>query len=163
MAGLPVGAGLPSRQRWLGRRALRLHLALVIAVPGCLAAGGFELSRALSGNALSWVYVFEWPFFAGFACYLWWRLLHEDEQGGGTAAIPPDPHAFAPADVADPAGAGGGARAGAPKPADPQLQAWNEYLARLHAQSPPGGPPAPKQAAPPKTAPRRRRSGRAPG
>jgi len=55
-------------------------MALVIVVPGCLAAGWFELTRALAGNELSWVYVFEWPFFAAFACRLWWRLLHEEES-----------------------------------------------------------------------------------
>lgn len=94
---------------------------VAIAVPGCLAAGWFELTRALGGNELSWVYVFEWPFFAAFAVRLWWRLRREDE----------DSH---PA----PTRTAGATGDGLP---DPELDSWNEYLARLHAQSPPGGPP----------------------
>ena len=111
----------PTARRWLSRKALRLHAALLIVVPGCLAAGWFELTRALAGNELSWVYVFEWPLFAAFAGWMWWRLLREEEVSR--------PRPAGTADVA------------ANEPADPQLEAWREYLARLHAQSPPGGPP----------------------
>jgi len=121
-----AGNGWP--QRWLSKRAVRLHLTLLIVFPGCLAAGWFELTRAESGNGLSWVYVFEWPFFAAFAAYLWWRLLHpEDEHRAAGPAKP----------------ARGAAVTSAGHQADdPELRAWNEYLTRLHAQSPPGGPPA---------------------
>ena len=49
-------------------------------VTGCAALGWWQLERALSGNTLSWVYTFEWPFFAAYAVFMWWRLLHE-EQG----------------------------------------------------------------------------------
>jgi hypothetical protein len=123
----PDGPGRrPAERRWLSPRALRLHLALLLVVPCCLAAGLFELTRALAGNQLSWVYVFEWPFFAAFSGRLWWRLLHEEE--GASASV----------SAASAAGTGGPA---AEEPADPQLRAWNEYLARLHAESPPGGPP----------------------
>ena len=123
----------PLHARWLSKRALRLHLALLIAVPGCTAAGWFELTRALSGNELSWVYVFEWPFFGGFACYLWWRLVHDDDEPGriGKAA------AARGAAVID---AEAGQQSTEPA-ADPQLAAWNEYLARLHATDSAGGPP----------------------
>ena len=34
-------------------------------------------TRALGGNGFSWAYVFEWPFFAGYAVYMWWRFIHE--------------------------------------------------------------------------------------
>jgi hypothetical protein len=126
--GLAPGGPEPRRswRRWLSRRALRLHLALLIVVPGCLAAGLFELTRALAGNQLSWVYVFEWPFFAAFSGRLWWRLLHEEESSSASFGAAPAAGAGGPADD---------------EPADPQLRAWNEYLARLHAESPPGGPP----------------------
>jgi hypothetical protein len=36
------------------------------------------LGRALQGNLLSWAYTFEWPFFAGYATWMWWRLVHEE-------------------------------------------------------------------------------------
>ncbi|MGH9092454.1 MAG: hypothetical protein ACRDZR_13935 [Acidimicrobiales bacterium] len=66
------------RRRWLSRRALLLHLAALVVVPGCLLAGWWQATVALGGNALSWVYTIEWPVFACFAAYGWWHLLHED-------------------------------------------------------------------------------------
>jgi hypothetical protein len=53
----------------------------LLVVAACLALGWWQLERALSGNTLSWVYTFEWPFFAGYAVYMWWRLLHEGTEG----------------------------------------------------------------------------------
>lgn len=63
---------------WWTRRAIGLHAALAVALPGFLALGWWQLQRALGGNGLSWAYTFEWPFFAGYALYVWWRLIHED-------------------------------------------------------------------------------------
>jgi len=130
-----------ARSRWLSRRAIRLHLTLLIAGSGCLAAGWFEFTRARAGNELSWVYVFEWPFFAGFGCYLWWRLLHEDDRSRARPAADP----AGPSPMPDDSRAQAGSAAPG-EPADPQLQAWNEYLARLHARDPAGGPPGERRA-----------------
>jgi hypothetical protein len=104
---------------------VRLHVALAIVVPGCVAAGGFELARALGGNTLSWVYVFEWPLFGAFAVHMWWRLLQEERAATEDVR----------ADTADREGADG-----APEPddVDPELAAWNNYLARFHANDLPG-------------------------
>lgn len=46
----------------------------------CCAGFAFELDRALSGNSLSWAYVFEWPIFAAYAIYMWRRLLKEETR-----------------------------------------------------------------------------------
>ncbi len=62
---------------WFTAKAIRLHVSLVVVFPGCLALGWWQLNRALGGNTLSWVYTFEWPFFAGYAVYMWRRLLKE--------------------------------------------------------------------------------------
>jgi hypothetical protein len=69
---------------WLSPRALRLHLCAVLVVSICLVLGWWQLDRALSGNTLSWLYTVEWPFFAGYAVYMWWRLLHETPGEPGT-------------------------------------------------------------------------------
>ena len=45
----------------------------------------WQLSRALGGNSLSWAYVFEWPLFAAYAVYMWWRFVHEAAQDGSPA------------------------------------------------------------------------------
>jgi DNA-binding transcriptional regulator of glucitol operon len=64
--------------RWFSGRAIALHTTVLIVVFACLALGWWQLERALSGNTLSWVYTFEWPFFAAYAIFMWWRLLHEE-------------------------------------------------------------------------------------
>jgi DNA-binding transcriptional regulator of glucitol operon len=66
-----------SPTKWFSARAFRLHTTVILVVGACLALGWWQVERALSGNTLSWVYVFEWPFFAGYALFMWWRLLHE--------------------------------------------------------------------------------------
>ena len=67
---------------WMNRRAIRLHITLAIVFPACLLLGWWQLNVALSGNSLSWVYTFEWPMFAIYAVYMWWRLLHDDGEEG---------------------------------------------------------------------------------
>ncbi len=62
---------------WFSRRALKLHAVILILVPAFMALCIWQVTRALGGNSLSWAYVFEWPIFAGYAVYMWWRLVHE--------------------------------------------------------------------------------------
>jgi len=61
----------------MSRRALLLHLAVLVAAPGCLAAFWWQLHRALAGNDLSWAYCFEWPIFSVLALVGWWQLIHD--------------------------------------------------------------------------------------
>jgi len=129
---------------WIAR-----HVLALVAIAGCLALGWWQFSRASGGNTLSWGYTFEWPVFAGFFAFLWFREVQ-------LARRPPRP----PADDAEPDdGAGPGARpqrlpgapvtvgrpvriAVAPPPDedDPELDAYNDYLAWLAAH--PGAGPA---------------------
>jgi hypothetical protein len=62
--------------RLTGKSAFRLHLTLTLGLLLCVGAFAFELSRALGGHTFSWMYVFEWPLFAGFAIYMWWNLYN---------------------------------------------------------------------------------------
>lgn len=66
--------------RLRGAAAVKLHIGLLLGLVLCGAAFRFELSRALSGNSLSWAYVGEWPFFAGFGIYFWWFVLNGRER-----------------------------------------------------------------------------------
>ncbi len=77
------------RRLWFSRRAIGLHVLIIIVVPAFVALCVWQVRRALGGNDLSWAYVFEWPFFAGYALYMWWRFLHEDPPAGA----PPSPTA----------------------------------------------------------------------
>jgi DNA-binding transcriptional regulator of glucitol operon len=114
---------------WLSRRALRLHLVILIVVPGFMALCIWQITRALDGNSLSWAYVFEWPLFAAYAIYMWWRLVHE-----GSAEEPPVVAADGAAHSAGSADAQDGlARQHDEKEdaEDAELAAYNDYLAQL--------------------------------
>ncbi len=64
---------------WWNKRAIGLHCTLLVLLPIFSIMAYWQLSRALSGNSLSWVYTFEWPFFGFYAIFLWWKLIHEDQ------------------------------------------------------------------------------------
>lgn len=59
-----------------------------VVVPGCLALTWWQITRALSGNTLSWAYVFEWPLLAVFAVYMWWKFLHPGGDGAKKSKKP---------------------------------------------------------------------------
>ncbi len=86
---------------------LRIHLGLLVCVVICATGFVIELQRALSGNTLSWAYVAQWPIFVVAGVYLWWRLLHDDPTKRRPSAPSPEE--------------------------DANREAWNRYLADLHA------------------------------
>ena len=57
---------------------MRLHLTILVLLPTFLILAHWQLSRALDGNDLSWMYTIEWPLFAVYALYVWWRLVREE-------------------------------------------------------------------------------------
>ena len=83
------------RRLWLAPRAIALHVVILAVIPTFAALCDWQVHRALAGNDLSWAYVFEWPFFAGYAVYMWWRFLHD---------APPEPARPAASQVGVPAG-----------------------------------------------------------
>jgi hypothetical protein len=64
----------------------------VLVIGVCLTAGWWQLGRALSGNGQSWAYTVEWPFFAAYGGWMWWKLLH-DEPGFAKHPAPSEPAA----------------------------------------------------------------------
>jgi hypothetical protein len=113
--------------------AARKYLPLVLGVPGCLAAGWFELTRALAGREVAWVYVFEWPLYALVGAYMWWRIWRPSTRRDGPSSRKRSPDRSHPVDRP--------AVQVAEADVDLGLEAWQDYLARLHAADPPGGPP----------------------
>jgi hypothetical protein len=137
------------RRVWFSRRALKLHLVVLLVVPAFMALCVWQISRAVGGNSLSWAYVFEWPLFAGYAVYMWWRFVHEDpDSSAATETTVGRPTATATATASASASA---SAAAAPAPAAPpapapapapdelarqqddaaELAAYNAYLAQL--------------------------------
>jgi len=39
------------RERWLSRRAVSLHLAILVFVPGCAVAAWWQINRAPAGTS----------------------------------------------------------------------------------------------------------------
>ena len=68
-------------------------MVVVVTAFGLLAR--WQVHRALSGNSLSWAYAFEWPFFALYALYMWWKLLHDGEESERAPAPQTDEEARA--------------------------------------------------------------------
>ncbi len=88
------------------KNVLLIYLGLALAEALCWTAFGVELDRALTGNRLSWAYVFEWPLFSLYALYMARKMLREERS----TPVPP---------AADPV-------------EDAALEAYNEYLRQVH-------------------------------
>ncbi|AXO36313.1 hypothetical protein MicB006_4043 [Micromonospora sp. B006] len=126
------------------------HVAMVVLVAGCLGLGWWQVTRAAGGNAISFGYAIEWPVFAGFVIFVWWREVRQalraepadDAQQAGdpapSATAGPEPDDAVPAVrrpvrvVRVPAAPADGAD-------DAELAAYNRYLSWLNAN--PGARP----------------------
>jgi hypothetical protein len=137
---------------------VKLHLTALLVVGACLALCAWQVTRALGGNELSWAYVFEWPFFGGYAVFVWWRLLHQgtldetiDRRAGAVGAANPDigigigddppPAGTGPVDTAtvdtvttpESACTAESGSSAQEDDEEAELAAYNRYLAELHA------------------------------
>ena len=67
------------KSKYLSRRALGLHLALVAWVTICISAAWWQLGAAVLGNSLSYLYAVEWPAFAVLGVFGWYALLNMEK------------------------------------------------------------------------------------
>ena len=130
-------SSVPVKPRWrflLTPRWLGWHVFTVLAVIGMLWLGDWQFHRAISGNALSWAYTFEWPVFAVLGVVFWAKTIRDEfkppEEPGDAAEaeLPGTVHSGAMHPGAEHAGRGAQAAD------DPELAAYNAYLARLNEQ-----------------------------
>jgi hypothetical protein len=134
------------RDRWLSRRAVSLHFAILVFVPGCAVAAWWQINRAAGGNQLSYLYSVLWPAFGILSVYFWWMLIHTDYDSAGLKGMLRQQAVAAPDDgrtpeAVPPAPGAGVAVASADSPSvsieeDPELAAYNARLAALAAQGP---------------------------
>jgi hypothetical protein len=103
--------------RWLLR-----HVLLVVALITCFLFGRWQLGRAVDRHSvLNWSYAIEWALFALFALVCWAWYLRDDLRGGAAArAEEPAPPVYLPTAVP------------VTDDEDPELAAYNRYLASLH-------------------------------
>ena len=129
-------SSVPARSRWrilLTPKWLGWHAFAVAAVVGMLWLGDWQFHRAESGNGLSWAYTFEWPIFAVFAVVFWAKTIR-DELNPPAARAKADGIEL-PASVGPGPGGRDGQESRAGQEADdPELAAYNAYLARLNDQ-----------------------------
>jgi hypothetical protein len=133
------------RERWLSGRAVALHVAVLVVVPGCAIAAWWQINRAQDGNQLSYLYSVMWPVFGLLAVTFWWMLVHTDYDTVGLKGMRRQQatRAVTASHIAD-----GVAASPAPLPTtfeaqtgsagddDPDLAAYNARLAELSAKGP---------------------------
>jgi DNA-binding transcriptional regulator of glucitol operon len=107
-------------------RWLFWHLLTVIVVFACLWLGRWQWERAgeVDGSLQNTGYALQWPLFAVFFLYMWWRMLrmdvraaHNGEPADRPVERPAPTPAARPAPVTD--------------EEDPELAAYNRMLAEL--------------------------------
>jgi hypothetical protein len=131
-------AAPPSRPVWrflIEPRWLGWHLLMVVSFWGMLWLGDWQFHRAMSGNALSWAYTFEWPLFAGFAVVFWARTIRDEfrlRRDGVVDQAETEP--VLPASALMAQGAAAASIIARAEAEDPELSAYNAYLARLNAE-----------------------------
>lgn len=141
----------------LSPRWIAWHVLTLGAMVTCAFLAVWQWNRAGSamGSALNVGYGLQWPLFALFFGFLWWRFLHlelravrgTDADADPPAAVdPPDPADLPaevdPPDPVDPPAVSPGPSPFGPRPAgveparlsDPQLRAYNDELAKLNAR-----------------------------
>ena len=116
---------------WIAR-----HVLTVVVVAGFLALGWWQISRAIAGNTLSWAYAFEWPIFAGFVVFIWFREARHTLGGESASVADEAPVRRSPAGVRRPVRS---ARPPVTPDDDPEVAAYNRYLSWLNAN--PGARP----------------------
>ena len=70
-----------------------MHITLLVVLPLLAWLTWWQLTRAESGNSLSWAYVVLWPAFALYAVYTWWQLIHDQAARVPGRARPAAPSA----------------------------------------------------------------------
>jgi DNA-binding transcriptional regulator of glucitol operon len=123
---------------WIAR-----HVVALVLTAGFVGLGWWQYTRAAGGNALSWGYAFQWPVFAAFVVFIWFREVQHERRAGRPAEPEPADDPGAPVRIGRPVRVP--SRPVAPEPDDPELAAYNDYLAWLaaHPGAAPGDYPGP--------------------
>ncbi len=125
---------------------LLVHAAALVLVGTFLWLGWWQIGRAAGGNALSFGYSIEWPFFAAFVVFMWWREVRGVLRAGRAPDPAPAPvevkaavPAIAGVSAFDPAAALADRARERAAAADGEPSAYDDYLAWLaeHPQARP--------------------------
>jgi len=126
-----------TRSRGGARDFWQLHVPLVLVLVLCLVLTVVEVRRATEGVWRAWVYMVEWPLIGVVAVWIWHRYRTEGSVAAGLVER-------WKTRLADYAAAAGAESDETPEPTharDPELEAWQSYVADVERRQPPGGPP----------------------
>jgi hypothetical protein len=116
------------------------HLLAAVLIGTCLALGWWQINRAAAGNLLSWAYAVQWPVFAAFVGFIWWREVQLERRRGSVGT--PEPASPEPLDESSgyrrPVRTA--RRSAGTVESDPDTAAYNDYLSWLNAH--PGARPS---------------------
>ncbi|UGT60254.1 transcriptional regulator [Nocardia asteroides] len=107
---------------------------VVVAALACLALGWWQWERfeSSSGTGQNLGYALQWPLFAGFVVFAYFRFVRLERDDEEAAEAPPRPSAAReiPAGILP-------ERPAAARDDDPELAAYNSYLAELNRPATP--------------------------
>jgi DNA-binding transcriptional regulator of glucitol operon len=132
-------ANLVCVRRFLTPRWLVRHAAMVLLVVAFLVLGWWQIGRARGGNALSFGYAIEWPAFAIFVIFVWYREIRNERGARPEPVAIVEPVLVRARDTA-PVAAGVVEPAGQQVDSDPELDEYNRLLTWLAEN--PGSRPA---------------------
>ncbi|HEV3187119.1 MAG TPA: hypothetical protein VGZ04_03625 [Acidimicrobiales bacterium] len=112
------------RSKYFSRRALALHLAVIVWVTISAVAGWWQVGRAVQGNSLSFLYSIEWPVIAVLGVLGWYALLNIEKVTESQAKEREEYEEMMRAEAR-------AARAAQTQGEDPELSAYNDHLAKL--------------------------------
>jgi hypothetical protein len=112
------------RSKYFSRRALALHLAVIVWVTISAVAGWWQVGRAVQGNSLSFLYSIEWPVIAVLGVLGWYALLNIEKPTESQEKERQEYEETMRAEAR-------AARAAVIEQEDPELSAYNDHLAKL--------------------------------
>ena len=112
------------KSKYLSRRAIVLHICLLLWVTMCAVAAWWQVSRAVQGNSLSYMYAIECPCFAVLGVLGWYAMLNMEKVTANQEAARREYEEQMRAEAR-------AARAKVEEPEDPTLAAYNDHLAEL--------------------------------
>jgi DNA-binding transcriptional regulator of glucitol operon len=121
---------------------------MVFLVAAFLVLGWWQIDRARGGNALSFGYAIEWPAFAIFVIFVWYREIRNERGARPEPVKIAEPVLVRARDLA-PVPAPAAEPAGLPVESDPELEEYNRLLGWLAEN--PGSRPADYRRANPST------------
>ena len=112
------------KSKYLSRRAIVLHICLLLWVTMCAVAAWWQVSRAVQGNSLSYMYAIEWPCFAVLGVLGWYAMLNMEKVTANQEAARREYEEQMRAEAR-------AARAKVEETEAPTLAAYNDHLAEL--------------------------------